>query len=98
MAGTLSVFNYHARVLFDTGASHSFISNMVVESLGLTVTPLAKPLCVTSPLGVSVKLDRRYVACPVVISDREFSTDLIVIPNHTYDMILGVDWLCSNPP
>ena len=32
VAGTLSVFNYHARVLFDTGASHSFISSLVVES------------------------------------------------------------------
>ena len=96
VAGTLSVFNYHARVLFDTGASHSFISSMVVECLSLTVTPLAQPLCVTSPLGVTVELDRLCVACPVVISGRGFSADLIVIPDHTYGVILGVDWLHSN--
>ena len=96
VAGTLPVFNYLAKVLFDTGASLSFISNVLVECLGLTVTPLAKPLCVTSPLGVSLELDKRCVACPVVISDRVFSADLIVIPDHTYDVILGVDWLCSN--
>ncbi|XP_061993442.1 uncharacterized protein LOC133711321 [Rosa rugosa] len=49
--GTLSVYNYLARVLFDTGASHSFISSSVVDVLGLIVMPLTRSLCVTSPLG-----------------------------------------------
>ena len=96
VAGTLVVYNYHARVLFDTGASHSFISSVIVDCLGLAITPLAQPLCVISPLGVSAELDRLCVACPIVISGREFSADLVVIPDHTYDVILGVDWLYSN--
>ena len=96
VAGTLSVFNYHARVLFVTGASHSFISSVVVECLSLTITPLAQPLCVTSPLGVSVELGRLCVACLVVIAGREFTADLVVVSDHTYDVILGVDWLYLN--
>ena len=38
--GTLSLFDYLARVLFDTGASHSFIASSVVEMLGFIHTPL----------------------------------------------------------
>ncbi|XP_062019385.1 uncharacterized protein LOC133735960 [Rosa rugosa] len=60
--GTLSVYNYLARVLFDTGASHSFISSSVVDVLGLIVMPLTRSLCVTSPLGVSLELDMMIVS------------------------------------
>lgn len=33
--GNLSVFNYYAKVLFDTGATHSFISTTNMKILGL---------------------------------------------------------------
>ncbi|XP_061993237.1 uncharacterized protein LOC133711082, partial [Rosa rugosa] len=94
--GTLSVYNYLARVLFDTGASHSFISSSVVDVLGLIVMPLTRSLCVTSPLGVSLELDMFCDDCPIGIGGREFSASLIVIPDHTYDVILGMDWLSPN--
>ncbi|XP_062005928.1 uncharacterized protein LOC133723115 [Rosa rugosa] len=93
---TLSVFNYLARVLFDMGATHSFISSSVIDGLGLTPMHLARSLCVTSPLGVSLELSMICDACPIVICGREFSAVLIVIPDHTYDVILGVDWLRPN--
>ncbi|XP_062014289.1 uncharacterized protein LOC133730781 [Rosa rugosa] len=54
--GTLSIYNYLARVLFDTGASHSFISSSIVDVLGLISMPFTRSLCVTSPLGVSLEL------------------------------------------
>ena len=94
--GTLSVFNYLARVLFDTGASHSFISSSVVVLLGLTPKHLVKPLCVTSPLGVSAMLDLVCEACPIDICGRDFLADLIILPDNTYDVILGVNWLRQN--
>ncbi|XP_062014480.1 uncharacterized protein LOC133731020 [Rosa rugosa] len=94
--GTLSVYSYLARVLFDTGASHSFISSSVVEVLGLISMPLFRSLCVTSPLGVSLELDMFCDDCPIGIGGREFSASLIVIPDHTYDVILGMDWLSPN--
>ena len=39
-----------ARVLFDSGASHSFIAASCVNVLGLKVESLEKPLHVNSPL------------------------------------------------
>lgn len=67
MEGTLLVFNYLAIVLFDNKASHSFISSSVVDTLGLTLMPLDRTLCVTSPLGVCGELCLVCDACPIVI-------------------------------
>ena len=51
---------------------------------------------VTSPLGQSVKVNRVYKNCPIVILDREFSTNLIALPFREFDLILGMDWLSKH--
>lgn len=94
--GTLTIFNTHARVLFDTGASHSCISKSMVEMLALTVLPLAKPLSVKSPLGVTAEISLFCSGCPLIIGGKEFAADLIVIVDDAFDVILGVDWLKPN--
>nr|XP_011462155.1 PREDICTED: uncharacterized protein LOC105350864 [Fragaria vesca subsp. vesca] len=94
--GTILVYDLFATVLFDTGATLSFMSSSVVRVLGLTPTPLTRYLCVSSPLGVSIELGTLCDACPIVISGREFLASLIVIPDRSYDVILGVDWLRPN--
>ena len=45
-----------ARVLFDSGASHSFIAASVVIELGLEVEALEEPLYVSSPLGIRARI------------------------------------------
>ena len=44
------------RILFDFGASHSFIATSCVEELGLEVETLEKPLYVSSHLGTRVSV------------------------------------------
>ena len=51
---------------------------------------------VTNPLGHSVNVNRVYKNCPIVINDREFPTDLIALPFHEFDLILGMDWLSKH--
>ena len=46
-----------ARILFDSGASHSFIAASYVKELGLEVKTLEKSLHVSSPLGTRVSVD-----------------------------------------
>ena len=48
-------------------------------------------ICITSPLGQSVNVNRVYKKCPIVIHDREFSTDLIALPFREFDLILRMD-------
>ena len=50
-------FAYGQRVLFDSGASHSFIPASCVKDLSLEVETLENPLYVNSPLGTRVSID-----------------------------------------
>ena len=47
-----------ARVLFDYGASHSFVAASYANALGLEVEILKEPLYVSSPLGTRVRIDK----------------------------------------
>ena len=61
-----------------------------------SVQPLAYDLLVTSPLGHSVRVNHLYKNCPLLVHDREFSVDLIALPFHEFDLILGMDWLSKH--
>ena len=37
-----------------------------------------------------------YKNCPLMVYDREFSIDLIALPFHEFDLILGMDWLSNH--
>ena len=43
-------------MLFDSGASHSFIAASVVIELGLEVETLKEPLSMSSPLGIRARI------------------------------------------
>ena len=57
-----------ARVLFDSGASHSFIDASCVNVLGLKVESLENTLHVSSPLRVRVRIDQICRNCELEIS------------------------------
>ena len=61
-----------------------------------SVEPLAYDMLVTSPLGHSVKVNRVYKQCPLMVHDREFSVHLIALPFHEFDLILGMDLLSKH--
>ena len=37
-----------------------------------------------------------YKNCPLIVHDKEFSVDLISLPFHEFDLILGMDWLSKH--
>ena len=47
-----------AKILFDYGASHSFVASSSVDVLGLEVKTMDEPLHVSSPLGTRVRVDQ----------------------------------------
>ena len=85
-----------ARVLFDSGASHSFIAASCVNVLGLKVESLEKLLHVSSPLGVRVRIDQICRNYELEISGILLTMDLRVINISDFDVILGMDWLTAN--
>ena len=60
------------------------------------VEQLSYDMHVTSLLGYSVNVNRVYKHYPIIIHDREFFSDLIALPFHEFDLILGMDWLSKH--
>ena len=84
-----------ARVLFDSGASHSFIAASVVIELGLEVEALEEPLYVSSPLGIRARIGMMCRGCELEISGILLTVDLRVMDMSEFDVILGMDWLTA---
>ena len=79
--------------MVDLGSTHSYICIEQLSDKFPSVEPLAYDMHVTSPLGHSVRVNRVYKNYPLMVHDREFSVDLIALPFHEFDLILGMDWL-----
>ena len=54
---TFLLFCLWARVLFDSGASHSFIAASCMRVLGLEGETIDEPLHVISPIGTKARID-----------------------------------------
>ena len=94
--GTFLLFHLWARVLFDSGASHSFIAALGVKELGLEVETLEKPLHVSSPLGTKVRVDKICRDCELEISGILLTVDIRVMDMSKFDVIIGMDWLTAH--
>jgi len=93
---TCLLFNQEVVVLYDSGATHSFVSNECVKRLGLVMRELACELIVVTPASREVSTTSVFVGCPIEVADRRFKVNLICLPMEGLDVILGMDWLASN--
>ena len=84
------------KILFDFGASHSFVAASSVDVLGLEVEILDDPLHVSSPLGTRVRIDHICQDCELEISGILLTVDLRVMDISDFDVILGMDWLTTH--
>ena len=82
-------------MLFDSGASHSFIAASVVIELGLEVEALKEPLYVSSSLGIRTRIGMICRGCELEISGILLIVDLRVMDMSKFDVILGMDWLTA---
>ena len=76
-------------VLFDSGATHSFISCSCVEKLKLSVSSSNKDLVVETPTSGSMLTSNVCLNCLVEISCRTLLIDMIFLPLSQIDVILG---------
>jgi hypothetical protein len=90
--GMFSINSTTAVVLFDSGASHSIISDSYVERHNIPVAMLKCCMIVSSP---GRDMPARQV-CPkvnIILRGVEFNTNLIVLVSMGIDVILGMDWM-----
>jgi hypothetical protein len=89
--GMFLVNDTSAVVLFDFGASHSFISAKYVAKHNLPLTLLSYQMIISSPGG---DMSARQL-CPKVnlkIRRVDFVANLVVLELKDIDIILGMDW------
>src|SRR3989337_1076359 len=90
--GTLLVNSIPTSVLFDLGASHSFISGKFAFMHGIHYEKMHTSLVVKTP-GGHCHADVMAPNITVEIKGLEFLASPIVLKSSTIDLILGMNWL-----
>jgi hypothetical protein len=95
MMGTFLVANHPVVILFDSSASHSFISKNFVEKQCIHCTESREGFIIHSPRG---RIFTKEVAFHILVTlaGREFPTNMIVIKGQDLDVILGMNWLAQH--
>jgi hypothetical protein len=89
------VANYPAVILFDSGASHTFISKKFVEKYCIPCIESREGFIIHSPGG---QIFTKEVAfhVPVTLAEWDFPTNMIVLKGQDIDIILGMNWLAQH--
>jgi hypothetical protein len=90
--GEFIVNSTSATVLFDFGASYSFVSDCFILKNGLQAMLLPTPLMIRTPEAV-LKCTLKCPKVKIWIKGLEFKADLIILKTQGLDIILGMDWL-----
>ena len=96
IAGTCLVNDHPCFVLFDCGATPSFISIRYMKRLGLQAIPLSPPMVVTTAMDDAVETPLICENCSLSMNGRIFQIDLIYLPLKKVDVVLGMDWISAN--
>jgi hypothetical protein len=95
MMGTFLVANHPTVILFDSGASHTFISKKFVEQHCIPYNESREGFIIHSPGG---QIFTKEVAfhVPITLAERDFTTNMIVLKGQDIDVILGMNWLAQH--
>src|SRR4051812_30951402 len=90
--GRFLVNSVPAIVLFNPGASHSFVSQKFADEQVLTLEDFPSSLSIVSP-GSKMASSVRAPFVRIDIQGYIFPASLICLPHSDIDVILGMDWL-----
>jgi hypothetical protein len=90
--GTFLVNSVPTKVLFDSRASHSFVTERFVAKGGLTASQMARNMIVQIP-DSQVRAHLTCEGVPIVIHGVSFQADLIILGTKGLNVVLGMDWM-----
>jgi hypothetical protein len=90
--GMFLASSHPTTVLFDSGASHSFISSSFVVKHHLPITIMKQTMFVSSP-GGEMRTKHICLVVSITIWGVDFLVNLIVLDSKGIYIILGMDWL-----
>ncbi|WVZ76471.1 hypothetical protein U9M48_024447, partial [Paspalum notatum var. saurae] len=95
LAGTFTVNGHPAVVLFDSGATHTFLSKSYALKHGIKMYKLKEDYHITAPSSpVATGLMARQLK--IDISLESFVINPVVLPHQGIDVILGMNWMVEN--
>jgi hypothetical protein len=90
--GMFLAISHPASILFDSGASHSFISSTFVAKHHLPMSIMKHPILVSS-LGGDMRTQHICLAISIIIRGLDFLANIIILDCMGIDIILYMDWL-----
>ncbi|XP_073041822.1 uncharacterized protein [Primulina eburnea] len=96
VAGTIIINKISAYVLFDCGATHSFISKRFTKKLGLIPKILVEPFRIATPTSKTIETHKIHRNCIIYINEHTFNAELIQVNMVEFNVILGMDWLSKS--
>ncbi|GJV66514.1 putative reverse transcriptase domain-containing protein, partial [Tanacetum coccineum] len=93
MTGTILVNYLPARVLYDSGASVSFVSHEFSKNLSASPNNFPFPLEVEILDSKVVIVSNVYRDVEIEIDDSNFKIDQLPIMLGVFDIVIGMDWL-----
>jgi hypothetical protein len=79
-------------ILFDSGASHDFMSFTCAKKARLSLVASGVPYLISTP-GGRVNADQVAQKVALELSGRIFSTNLIILSGQGIDVVLGMSWM-----
>jgi predicted aspartyl protease len=89
LAGTFFLNKHLIIILFDSGASHDFMSSTCAKKAKLSLVTSGAPYMI-STLGGRVDANRIVQKVPLELFEKIFSTNLIILNGQGIDVILGM--------
>ncbi|GKD23030.1 putative reverse transcriptase domain-containing protein, partial [Tanacetum coccineum] len=93
VTGTILVNSIPARVLYDSGASVSFVSFKFSKNLSTPPNKLPFLLKIEIAGNEIIVVSKVYQDVEIEINDSVFKIDLIPIVLGAFDIVIGMDWL-----
>jgi hypothetical protein len=95
MADTFSVFNQPVLILFDSGASHSFISQKFSVKCQLPFYHTQVAFMVATS-GGKITTNQLNWSVPIQLGSKTFKTTLLILGLENIDFILGTNWMTQH--
>jgi hypothetical protein len=92
LAGTFSLNGHPIIILFDSGATHDFISKAYTQKHKLAIKSISTPYMIRT-LGGNVFTKKLAVSTPLNLAGKFYKTHLIVLEGQGIDVKLGMSWM-----
>ncbi|XP_073317229.1 uncharacterized protein [Primulina huaijiensis] len=96
LTGKIFISGVASKILIDSGATHSFISDVFASQLNVKSTRIEVNYSVLIPSGEEISANSMVKDIDLEMQCHLVYAHLILLPMPKFDVILGMDWLTRN--